>query len=60
MPGSVGNSVIVGHVDTYVGPAVFYNLYQLAAGDAIDVETGAGTERFAVRWVREIPKAHSR
>ena len=56
-PGSVGNSVIVGHVDTYVGPAVFYRLYQLAAGDAIDVVTGAGTERFDVRWVREIPKA---
>ena len=57
VPGSVGNSVIVGHVDTYVGPAVFYRLYQLRPGDAIDITTGAGTQRFAVRWVREIAKA---
>jgi LPXTG-site transpeptidase (sortase) family protein len=57
VPGSAGNSVIVGHVDTYVGPAVFYNLYQLVSGDAIYVETGATTERFAVRWVHEVAKA---
>ena len=56
VPGSAGNSVIVGHVDTYVGPAVFYDLYQLRPGDAIDIATGAGTERFAVRWVREVAK----
>jgi len=56
VPGSTGNSVIVGHVDTYVGPAVFYNLYQLVRGDAIYVRTGACTERFAVRWVREVAK----
>ena len=57
VPGTVGNSVIVGHVDTYVGPAVFYHLYQLRPGDAIDIATGAGTQRFSVRWVREIAKA---
>ena len=57
VPGSAGNSVIVGHVDTYVGPAVFYNLYRLRPGDAIDVETGTGTHRFTVRWVREVAKA---
>jgi LPXTG-site transpeptidase (sortase) family protein len=57
VPGSAGNSVIVGHVDTYVGPAVFYNLYRLVRGDAIYVETGASTQRFAVRRVREVAKA---
>jgi LPXTG-site transpeptidase (sortase) family protein len=57
VPGTAGNSVIVGHVDTYVGPAVFYNLYQLRPGDAIDVETGVSTQRFAVRWVHEVAKA---
>ncbi|MGD0701587.1 MAG: class F sortase [Trebonia sp.] len=56
VPGSVGNSVIVGHVDTYVGPAVFYNLYRLRPGDAIYVKTGATKERFAVRWVHEVTK----
>jgi LPXTG-site transpeptidase (sortase) family protein len=57
VPGSAGNSVIVGHVDTYVGPAVFYNLYRLRPGDAVYVETGAASVRFAVRWVREVAKA---
>jgi LPXTG-site transpeptidase (sortase) family protein len=57
VPGSVGNSVIVGHVDTYVGPAVFYNLYKLRPGDAIYVQTGTAKERFAVRWVHEVTKA---
>jgi LPXTG-site transpeptidase (sortase) family protein len=56
VPGSAGNSVIVGHVDTFVGPAVFYDLYQLRRGDGIDIATGTGTERFAVRWVREVAK----
>ncbi len=57
VPGSAGNSVIVGHVDTYVGPAVFYNLYRLLPGDAIYVETGAAAAAFAVRWVHEVAKA---
>ena len=57
VPGSVGNSVIVGHVDTYVGPAVFYDLYRLRPGDPIYITTGSGTERFGVRWIRELPKA---
>ncbi len=57
VPGSAGNSVIVGHVDTYVGPAVFYDLYQLRPGDAIYVKTGAAAVRFAVRWVHEVTKA---
>jgi LPXTG-site transpeptidase (sortase) family protein len=57
VPGSAGNSVIVGHVDTYVGPAVFYHLYQLRPGDAIYVEAGGATARFAVRWVHEVAKA---
>jgi LPXTG-site transpeptidase (sortase) family protein len=57
LPGSVGNSVIVGHVDTYVGPAVFYNLYRLRPGDVIDVEMGAATAAFVVRLVHEAAKA---
>jgi len=56
VPGSAGNSVIVGHVDTYVGPAVFYNLYQLRPGDDVYVDSGTSKERFAVRWVREVAK----
>jgi Sortase domain len=57
VPGTVGNAVIVGHVDTYVGPAVFYGLYLLRPGDPIYVDLGATRERFKVRSVRELPKA---
>lgn len=37
-PGEVGNSVIVGHVDSYAtGPAVFFSLGALRPGDLIEV-----------------------
>jgi LPXTG-site transpeptidase (sortase) family protein len=58
VPGYRGNAVLVGHVDTYLGPAVFYNLYRLRRGDSIYVSVGRGHRavRYAVRWVREVPK----
>ncbi|MGP4075493.1 class F sortase [Halobacillus sp. K22] len=37
-PGAVGNSVIAGHVDGRNGPAIFYDLKDLEAGDSIYVE----------------------
>ncbi|SFG30809.1 LPXTG-site transpeptidase (sortase) family protein [Halobacillus alkaliphilus] len=37
-PGATGNSVIAGHVDGRNGPAVFYDLKELEAGDLIYVE----------------------
>jgi len=59
VPGAPGNSVIVGHVDTVSGPAVFYNLYLLKPGNAIFVTLGATArrERFIVTWVTEVPKS---
>jgi hypothetical protein len=57
VPGSAGNAVIVGHVDTYVGPAVFYNLYLLRPGDSIYVSTGGARQSFTVTSVREMPKS---
>jgi Sortase domain len=36
-PGEAGSAVIVGHVDTYQGPAVFYRLGALRPGDTIGV-----------------------
>jgi LPXTG-site transpeptidase (sortase) family protein len=56
-PGNLGNAVIVGHVDTYVGPGVFYNLYLLRPGNAIYVGTGPTKQRFRVTSVREVHKA---
>lgn len=57
VPGSAGNAVIVGHVDTYTGPGVFYNLYQLLPGEAVYVNTGGTRQRFKVTSAREMPKA---
>jgi sortase (surface protein transpeptidase) len=36
-PGSAGNAIMLGHVDTWTGPAVFYDLGALHKGQAIDV-----------------------
>lgn len=58
VPGHRGNAVLVGHVDTYLGPAVFYKLYRLRRGDSVYVTVGRGhrSVRYAVRWVREVSK----
>lgn len=42
-PGEVGSSVILGHVDSFEGPAVFYHLGDLETGDLIEVEREDGT-----------------
>ena len=48
-PGSAGSSVILGHVDSTSGPAVFYRLDELRAGDRIAVRLDDGTTvRFRV------------
>ncbi|GIO06811.1 hypothetical protein J31TS6_28390 [Brevibacillus reuszeri] len=41
-PGMKGNAVMAGHFDHYTGPAIFYNLRKLQAGDHIKIleETG--------------------
>jgi sortase (surface protein transpeptidase) len=43
MPGQDGSSVILGHVDTYAGPSVFYSIKNLRRGDAIDVVRADGS-----------------
>jgi LPXTG-site transpeptidase (sortase) family protein len=56
-PGAAGNSVIVGHVDTYAGRGVFYNLYQLRPGTAVYVTAGGARQRFAVTSAGEMAKS---
>jgi hypothetical protein len=56
VPGAAGSAVIVGHVDTYIGPAVFYRLYRLRPGDAVYVDADGTRRRFDVTSVREMPK----
>jgi hypothetical protein len=42
-PGEVGSSVILGHVDSFEGPAVFYNIGKLEAGDEVFIDRSDGT-----------------
>ncbi|GIJ12781.1 class F sortase [Micromonospora andamanensis] len=42
-PGQYGPAVIVGHVDTTTGPAVFHELSQLEAGDRVEVARSDGS-----------------
>lgn len=57
VPGSAGPAVIAGHVDSRTGPAVFYRLRELRAGDPIDVALSDGTiAAFVVDNVEQYPK----
>lgn len=42
-PGQIGPAIIVGHVDSETGPAVFYRLGELVAGDRIKVTRDDGS-----------------
>jgi sortase (surface protein transpeptidase) len=42
VPGDVGPAVLAGHVDSRSGPAVFYRLADLTAGDAVEVVRSDG------------------
>jgi Sortase domain len=56
-PGQVGSAVILGHVDSYLGPAVFFDLRKLRAGDRVDVDLADGVVvRFHVLAVAMYPK----
>jgi len=41
-PGEIGPAVVLGHVDSYEGPAVFFYLGQLKPGDLIEIERQDG------------------
>jgi len=57
-PGQPGPSVIVGHVDTYRGPSVFYRLGAGRPGEEVDVGLADGTTAvFRVTGVREYSKS---
>lgn len=51
-PGEEGSAVILGHVDSFTGPAVFYRLHELSAADVVDVDlTDGGVAHFEVTAV---------
>jgi sortase (surface protein transpeptidase) len=58
-PGAKGTSVILGHVDDYAGPSVFYNIKNLRKGDEIDVtRADGGTAVFRVDGVQKAVKTN--
>src|SRR4051794_14607572 len=57
-PGERGPAVIVGHVDSTTGPAVFYELRALRRGDRIRVRRSDGsTVTFRVQRSERWPKS---
>lgn len=58
-PGQSGSSVILGHVDSYVGPGVFFHLRDLKAGASIQVVLADSvTATFRVIKVVQYAKAN--
>ncbi len=59
IPGSLGPAVIVGHVDSYQGPGVFFTLGAMRPGAIIDVtRVDATVAHFRVDAVNSYPKNH--
>jgi sortase (surface protein transpeptidase) len=57
-PGSVGGSVVAGHVDSYQGPGVFYWLRDLKPGNKVYITRADGTvAEFDVTRIQEYPKS---
>ncbi len=57
-PGEAGSAVILGHVDSDTGPAVFARLKELRAGDKVTVTMSDRSEvRYAVTKVATYPNA---
>ena len=57
VPGEPGPAVIAAHVDSRAGPAVFFRLKELQAGDKVYVpRTDGSTVTFAVTDVERYPK----
>jgi sortase (surface protein transpeptidase) len=58
MPGDSGPAVVVGHVDSKAGPAVFYRLRELRAGDVVRfVHPDHSIARFVVERSRSYSKS---
>lgn len=56
-PGHVGTSVVVGHLDSHTGPAVFHRLRELVPGDEVTVTLADGAPLvFVVERSATFPK----
>jgi hypothetical protein len=55
-PGDLGSAVILGHVDSVEGPAVFARLSELGQGQRVEVDRADGsTATFEVKAVETVP-----
>lgn len=58
-PGDIGSSIIAGHIDSYLGPGVFFRLRLLRPGNLVYVREADGRVAvFRVNSVRMYPKDH--
>jgi len=56
-PGDPGSAVILGHVDSKRGPAVFFRLRELRRGDAVTIRRADGSlVRFVIQRTEQYPK----
>jgi Sortase domain len=56
-PGDPGSAVILGHVDSKAGPAVFYRLRELRPGDRVEVvRADRSRVRFTVERLEQVDK----
>jgi Sortase domain len=56
-PGELGPTVIAGHVDSYLGPGIFFHLDTMKPGDVVTVGRSDGaTARYRVTDVLVVPK----
>jgi len=56
-PGDPGSAVILGHVDSKRGPAVFFRLRELRQGDTVTIRRVDGSSvRFVVQRTEQYPK----
>jgi LPXTG-site transpeptidase (sortase) family protein len=51
-PGATGSAVIAGHIDSHLGPGIFFRLSQLTSGDRVYIRRADGT--LAVFKVTEV------
>lgn len=58
LPGQAGTSVILGHVDNFTGPSVFFSIKMLRPGETVTVVRADGTSaEFSVDGVQKVTKA---
>jgi Sortase family. len=56
LPGESGSAIIIGHLDSTTGPAVFYRLHELQVGDRVSVSREDGSSvQFQVTRLASYP-----